>query len=125
MMDLILSLGSNCGDRERNIKSALTWLSRVLNDIKSSDIYESPCAKDSGKSYMNAVVSCSTEMSLHQLDSLIKNYEIEAGRDEECRKIGSVPIDIDIVVVNGEVLKEWDFKQKFFVRGLNYLNSNL
>lgn len=56
-ISVVLSLGSNCGDRERSVGEAMTWLSGILGDYMESEIYETLPVGHSGANYMNAVVS--------------------------------------------------------------------
>lgn len=114
MTKLVLSLGSNCGDREKSLKKALKWLETIAEIEAVSSIYETPCAKTEGRNYMNAVVIAGFNGGPGELDPLLKEYEGKAGRDKECRERGEVPVDIDIVIADGVVVKEWDFNQRFF-----------
>ncbi len=56
-------------------------------------------------------------MGQQELNSAFKAYERACGRDEECRSKGLVPIDLDIVMWNGDVVREKDYKQQFFKIG--------
>lgn len=123
MAEVVLSLGSNCGNRRDSVEKALKWLESVLEVKKASSVYETPCARREGPNYMNGVVKGFFSGSSEELDSLLKNYERIRGRNEECRKRGDVPLDIDIVIADGTILKEWDFSQKFFQIGFREINS--
>lgn len=122
MTNLVLSLGSNCGDRKQSLKKALKWLESVVVITARSGIYETPCAKRGGHSYMNAVVEGEFSGTAEELDVLLKTYEEEAGRNKECRERGEVPVDIDIVIADGKILKEWDFNQRFFRLGFEEIS---
>ena len=122
MITVVLGIGSNCGDRVRNVEKAMDWLSTVLAVEEHSAIYETPCAKKIGRPYMNAVVSGKFEGTSDELDLILKNYEKEEGRDKRCRERGDVPIDIDIVIAEETIIKEWDYRQKFFQIGFSEIN---
>ena len=64
--------------------------------------------------YMNAVASGCTELDYCALNRLAKDFEVEYGRDADCRKRGVVPIDIDIVIWKSETLRPLDFSREFF-----------
>ena len=117
MLSVVISVGSNCGDRKANVKRGLEWLKSILMQTKCSGIYETPCALKSGLSYMNAVISGYYEGPGYDLDDRLKLKERELGRTAQCRERGEVPIDLDIVMENNEVVKDWDFRQKFFQIG--------
>lgn len=118
---LVLSLGSNCGDREANVRKAADWLGRLLSCIRCSGIYETPEVHEKGSPYMNAVVIGETAENLEAFNAELKQYELRAGRDETCRLMGLVPIDIDIVVCNDEVLRPFDYSSRFFTIGYRHL----
>ena len=117
MISVVLSIGSNCGDRKSNIEKALNWLAAILMQPKFSRIYETPCAKNVGKPYMNAVIKGFYQGDGFQLEDLLKDKERSMGRDARCREKGDVPVDIDLVVCDGTVFKPWDYRQKFFQIG--------
>lgn len=125
MTRVVLSLGSNCGDRKKQLDDSINWLKAYLKDIEVSDIYETPCALHSGSSYFNCVLRGDLDLNLKKFDENIKEFERVSGRDNDCRNRGDVPIDIDIVIANDEILKEWDFRQNFFKIGFNMINSNI
>ena len=114
MISLVIGIGSNCGDRKALVESAVEWLQKILMQTKCSEIYETPCALKVGKPYMNAVISGFFDGDAFQLNDLLKEKEHEMGRTAECRDKGDVPIDMDIVICNNEVFKDWDYRQKFF-----------
>ena len=123
MISVTISVGSNCGDRHKLVEEAVEWLQSVLMQTRASEIYETPCAKATGKPYMNAVVKGFYQGDGMQLEELLKDKERSMGRTSECRERGDVPIDMDLVVCDGMVYKEWDFRQKFFRIGYSQINS--
>lgn len=121
MTNVVIGIGSNCGDRKLLVEKAVAWLKTVLLQFKCSEIYETPCALKVGKPYMNAVVSGFYQGTGLELGDLLKDKEREMGRDSQCREKGDVPIDLDIVVCDGGIWKEWDYRQKFFQIGYRQL----
>ena len=123
MISVVLSVGSNCGDRVSLVTEALAWLKNILIQPESSDIYETPCAKIKGRPYINAVIKGFYQGDGFQLQEMLKEKEHEMGRNAQCKEKGEVPIDIDIVVMDGEIIKEWDYRQKFFSIGYSQLST--
>lgn len=120
-MKLTVSIGSNCGDRHKAVEDAIHWLELQLQDCHASSVYETdPVGKSAGK-YLNAVVTGSTALDAGHFDALCKAYEREAGRDEEARRNNLVPVDIDIVVADGIVLRPRDYGCWFFRKGMRQL----
>lgn len=122
MISVVISIGSNCGERKENVARAIDWLNTFLIEMKSSEIYETPCALKAGKPYINAVVKGFYEGVGYDLEDLLKEKEKEMGRNRECRERGDVPVDMDIVIMNNEVVKTWDYNQKFFKTGFSQIS---
>ena len=117
MVSVVISIGSNCEDKKAKVEEALIWLKSLLIQPKSSEIYETPCALKIGNCYMNAVISGFYQGDGMQLEEILKEKEKEMGRNEAARKKGEVLIDLDIVILNNEIVKNWDYRQTFFQIG--------
>lgn len=116
-IEVVLSLGSNYGDREKSVGAAIEWLRHQLTGFRASHIYETLPVGHPGNSYINAVVSGCYDGRLENLDSLCKKYEMAHGRDADARIRGIVPVDIDVVMACGDILRLRDFKCAFFQTG--------
>lgn len=114
---VVLSFGSNCGDRIANIVNALEWFSSLATDSCFSSIYETPEIHGHGTPYMNAVASGYIVVDFDSFERQTKLYEVRNGRDTSCRLQGKVPIDIDIVICNNDILRPYDFGCEFFQIG--------
>lgn len=106
MKEVILLLGSNLGDTEKNIYSAISILDkRVGKVIKKSKILKTlPVEFDSPHIFCNIAVNLQTKYSPIKLLEELKNIEKEMGRLEDSRIIGEYKdrvIDIDIVDYEG------------------------
>lgn len=115
--EAIFSIGSNCGCRHENVSKGIRWLSGLLNDFSCSTIYATPDCQGGNKEYLNAVVRGMTVLTPKEIDCLCKKYESANGRDETARKIGNVPVDIDLVIYGNDILRGKDFKCEFFQIG--------
>lgn len=123
MVSVVISIGSNCGEREANVKRAIEWLKTILIEPECSEIYETPCALKGNKTYLNAVISGFYSGVGYELDDMLKIKEHEWGRSAECRERGEVPVDMDIVIENNEIVKDWDYNQKFFQIGFGQISK--
>lgn len=120
MVKVVVSVGSNSEDRREQMLRALQWLSLELHDVCASGIYETP-AYGGGDPYLNAVLSGNTEDSPEDLNSRFKDYELRSGRTAQTRSKGIVPIDIDLVIYDDDVLRPSDFLRDFFRIGFSAL----
>lgn len=118
-MHLVLSIGSNISATQ--VHKAIEWLSGRLTDMAVSDVYRTPAVKVGSRTYSNAVACGNIVGSCDEFDAELKQYEFSCGRDEEARGRGDVPIDIDIVLADGRVLRDWDYRQSFFRTGYNQI----
>lgn len=103
---IILGLGSNLGDREKNILKAITRLSSQ-GDIfvdKVSSIYQTePVGLKEQPQFLNAVVSITTSLTPGKLLERCLEIEKMMGRIRT-QKWGPRVIDIDIIIYNDVVL---------------------
>lgn len=118
---ITICIGSNCGDRLAAISSAITGCRHFLNECKVSDIYETPEIHGKGAPYLNAVLSGRCDKDFAEMQASFKQMEIDCGRDELCRQQGRVPLDIDIVIWNSDIVRPSDFAQSFFQLGYSQL----
>lgn len=100
MADVFLSLGSNMGDRESNIKEAINSLSGTagIEVVDVSSFYETEALAEDGQAdYVNCVVRVDTSLDPHTLLKMTKVIEATLGR-EPSTHMQPRPIDIDILL---------------------------
>lgn len=128
-MKFILSIGTNQNPREENLRRAVSWLSQIGESCYVSTPYRTaPIGKDEGdecKHYLNAVAVMDMDegYTLTTLDRMLKAYEAGAGRTAEARAEGRVPVDIDIVICDGSIVRPKDFDRYYFRQGYEELLS--
>ncbi len=97
---VILSLGSNLGDREENLASAITLLGTYhqITNIKGASFYESePLYNTNQPKFLNTIISCDSTMTPFEFLDIIKYIESSLGRPIERNKNEPRIIDIDIL----------------------------
>lgn len=119
--EALLCIGSNCGDRTVNVESALEWLVGIMSDFRHSSIYATPDCHGGKREYLNAVCLGKTFLNATELDKLCKEFELSLGRNYAARKAGDVPVDVDIVVFDEDILRERDYASEFFRIGYKEL----
>ena len=102
MKTAYLSLGSNLGDREGNIRKALEKLeSPDLHVIRTAPLYETePVDVRDQPWFINTVLEIGTTLFPRQLLSRTQKVEREMGRTRRARK-GPRIIDIDVILLAG------------------------
>ena len=108
MATVYLCLGSNLGERDRNLTQALTLLSQKIRLEKLSSIYETePIGYKEQPFFLNIVCQISTDLSPEELLNLAKTIENKMGR------VPSFPnaprlIDIDILLYDNQIIRTHD-----------------
>lgn len=113
MSRVVIGLGSNIGDRLRQMRSAVEHLMQtpvpILKNVKTSPVYESPALlkagapKDWDQPFYNAAVSGETDLAPGELLVELKLIEERIGREYR-GEWSPREIDLDILVWEGQVL---------------------
>jgi 2-amino-4-hydroxy-6-hydroxymethyldihydropteridine diphosphokinase len=99
-----LSLGSNLGDRERNLRVALDALSRELYGVTVSSQYETePVGVLDQSPFINFAAQAQTDLEPEALLALVKRIEENVGRTPTFRW-GPRIVDIDILMYEDRTL---------------------
>jgi 2-amino-4-hydroxy-6-hydroxymethyldihydropteridine diphosphokinase len=113
-MKYYLSIGSNI-EPVKNIIFSIKELKEILTDINISNTYVTPSIGFEGPEFLNLIISGNTELSLEELNALLKVIEDNAGRDRAVKKFDSRTLDIDIVlaVEEGAIIYKSDEIKKY------------
>jgi dihydroneopterin aldolase / 2-amino-4-hydroxy-6-hydroxymethyldihydropteridine diphosphokinase len=106
MVEAIIALGSNLGDRAKNLKQSLSALGEYGRVTAISSVYETkPMYNEDQGWFLNAVVSLETELNPARLLEALQSIEKSMGRERGVR-YGPRVIDLDIVFYDGLVVSE-------------------
>ncbi|PKL37728.1 MAG: 2-amino-4-hydroxy-6-hydroxymethyldihydropteridine diphosphokinase [Spirochaetae bacterium HGW-Spirochaetae-1] len=107
MTDVYIGLGTNLGDRERNLSTAL---SKIREDrgmrikVVSGVLETEPVDYTDQPFFLNQMVMVETAYEPEKLLALLKNIEQDMGRKESVPK-GPRIIDLDIILYGSLVMK--------------------
>jgi 2-amino-4-hydroxy-6-hydroxymethyldihydropteridine diphosphokinase len=106
-MKVYLGLGTNLGDKERNLNEAISLLSLEIGDVvrQSSFLASKPWGFNSKNEFLNAVVL--VETNLPPFDLLAKTQEIERSLGRIAKSANGYSdrlIDIDILLYDSQVV---------------------
>jgi len=105
---IILSLGSNIGDRKSNLETAINQINKFSAIKKISSIYESePILLKDQDNFYNLVLEIDYKKSVIELLQSTKDVERRMGRKKTV-KYGPRIIDIDIVFFNNQIVNSKD-----------------
>ena len=107
MQSVFLLLGSNLGDRESFLKTAIERTAAAIAPVlQRSSVYETQSWGKSGEpDYLNQVIWLSTDLSARAVLEKIQAIEEDLGRHRE-EKWGSRTIDIDILFYGADIINE-------------------
>jgi 2-amino-4-hydroxy-6-hydroxymethyldihydropteridine diphosphokinase len=106
-----LGLGSNLGDRRRNIEDAIKLMAQ-RKDIKVSEVsslYETePVGYEDQRWFINGVLKAETTLKPRKLLEALKEIEGALGRKRDLRW-GPRIVDLDILLYDDKKIKDQDF----------------
>ncbi|HNX69083.1 MAG TPA: 2-amino-4-hydroxy-6-hydroxymethyldihydropteridine diphosphokinase [Candidatus Omnitrophota bacterium] len=110
MPTVFIGIGSNLGDREKNIQRAKDFLGSVrgVRITGSSSIRETdPVGGPKQGNYLNAVWRIETDLDPERLLEHLQQIETQLGRERK-EKNGPRILDLDLLAYGNEVIREKD-----------------
>ena len=105
---IFLSLGTNIGDKNKNLLDAINFLSEFGKILGISSVYKTePVLYGDQDDFLNIVIEFEYQETAQSLLHIIKNIESQMGRKKTIR-YGPRIIDIDIIFFKGEEIKQKD-----------------
>ena len=108
MATLYLSLGTNLGDRQKNLTSAMALIGREIGTVVSaSDVIETdPWGFDSANRFLNMAAKVQTDLQPLEVLHATQKIEKELGRSHKTvnREYHDRLIDIDILMYDNLVM---------------------
>ena len=104
---VFLSLGSNIGDKQKNLEKAIELLieNNNVDLVQTSKIYiTDPMYDDDQPNYYNQTIEIKTILNPSELLGLIKVIELKLGRKMSNVRNRPRPIDIDILTVDSLIM---------------------
>ena len=106
MSAVYLSLGSNEGDRKKNLEQAIEAIDKTIGTVTArSSIYRTAAwGLEDQPEFLNMAIAISTHLLPEELLNTVQHTEKSLGRIRTIRW-GQRIIDIDILLYNDEVIK--------------------
>ena len=131
-MKAYLALGSNLGDRKENLSVARDRLeANAIHIVASSSVEETePVGGPPQARYLNQVLEVDTDHQPRALLAVLKQIEVEGGREPGGERWGPREIDIDILLYGHVTIQTPDLtiphpellNRDFLVRELGQIN---
>lgn len=107
MVEAIIALGSNLGDRRDNLLRAIDALGRETKLLDVSSVYETePMYNEDQGPFLNCVIAVETTIRPVALLASLKALEEKMGRERTGQRYGPRIIDLDILYYGDEVVSE-------------------
>jgi 2-amino-4-hydroxy-6-hydroxymethyldihydropteridine diphosphokinase len=100
---IYLGIGSNI-NRNFHIEMAISELKSHFGKLIVSPVYESPAVGFKGDNFYNLVACLESNLSLNEINNIIKIIEDKSGRDRTQAKFSARTLDIDLLLFDDQVL---------------------
>src|SRR4051812_23579136 len=107
VVDVVVGLGGNLGDRETTLAAAVSDLGALGTVLAVSALYETAPVGPPQPAYLNAAARVETPLSPRALLDSLLAIERRHGRERR-EKWGSRTLDLDILWIVGAVVSEGD-----------------
>lgn len=103
-----LSLGSNLGDKEGNLKSAINLLEVSVGEVLnvSENFHSSPLGFQSENEFVNCCCIIKTKLPISEFISETQKIELDLGRlKKKTKEYEDRIIDIDVIFFGDQIIK--------------------
>ena len=108
MVPIALALGSNMGDRERHLRSALTELASSIGDLRVSTLHDTdPVGVGRQPRFLNAAATGRTTLPARDLLTRLLVVEQHFGRTRP-RPGAPRTLDLDLILYGDQIIDEPD-----------------
>ena len=121
MNTYVLSIGSNAVDKAERLAFGFDELCSRLVVVARSEAYVTPALNSRDADYLNAVAVVQADIDFDSLNVLLKQIETLSGRTPQSKMSGVIPLDLDIVIALGNVVRPGDFDRQYFQIGWNQI----
>lgn len=98
MTTVYLAFGANLGNREANLRMAISAIARMCRVLAVSSLYETDPAPPGQPAFYNAAVAVEAGLEPLSLLRFLQSIEEEVGRRPGAGRNGPRPVDIDILL---------------------------
>lgn len=106
---VIIALASN-RYQKNNLSKARRCLEEIVHHLRfTSEHWTEPCNTNRPDNYLNQIAEGTTELDEAALNAWLKQTELNFGRTDRKRRLGIVPIDLDILQYDDDKrhLSDW------------------
>lgn len=120
-----IGMGSNLSSAAEVLADARRWLTELSDDevLFSTPQQTEPIDFPWPTMFMNQVAQLSTTMTPAEVKASLKKMERKAGRTKAETKLGIIRLDLDLLAVDGKVLRQSDWHRPYIRQGIDELGQ--
>jgi len=105
MVTVFIAIGSNLGDREKNVNKAIKLLrkNKEIEVVKVSTLRWTEPQESIGPEYLNGVAKIKTHLTAHKLLKILQDIELKLKRVRSYRNAPRT-IDLDILLYGKQII---------------------
>lgn len=103
MAQIFISIGSNI-NKAHNIRQGIASLAEILDNFVVSSVFESESVGFDGSNFYNLVCGGTTPLPVEKVTELLRQIEVENGRDRSAKKFSSRTLDLDLLTYDQLVI---------------------
>lgn len=97
MAEVFIGIGSNLGDKEQNVRKAISFINEKCKILKMSSLYETePVGYKEQEWFLNCAIKAETKLEPDELLDFLQSIEKRLGRAKTIKN-GPRTIDLDIL----------------------------
>ncbi len=105
MAQVYISLGTNI-DRDFYLNQGLNALAKNFGTLTLSSLFESEAVGFIGSAFYNLVIGLSTNKSVQQVATILREIEFANGRSQQAKKFSSRTLDLDLLLYDQLILEQ-------------------
>lgn len=105
MPRIYVSVGSNI-EREQHIRSGLQDMRQQFGPLVCSPVYENEAVGFDGDDFYNLVVAFDSELDADSLVGMLKDIELNNGRQVGEKKFAPRTLDLDLLLYGDEIINQ-------------------
>ncbi len=105
MAQIYISVGTNV-NRQQNIHFCLQKIYAHWQKINLSSLYDTQAVGFSGNNFYNMVIGFETDETIEHIVDILKNIEVQAGRQQNIEKFSDRTLDLDLLTYDDKVCQE-------------------
>ncbi|MCI0494749.1 2-amino-4-hydroxy-6-hydroxymethyldihydropteridine diphosphokinase [candidate division KSB1 bacterium] len=121
MNKAVIALGANIDPKANIEKARLIIAQQHVVQAESEIVETEPIGFKEQPNFLNCAMLIETFMEREALTEWLKSVERQLGRIPTANKYGPRPIDLDIIVWNGEIVDEDVYERDFLMNAVREL----